>query len=619
MSTLKSKIEAKDRTVADILDNEKYTIDYFQREYKWDREHIEQLIADLEANFSLSYRESHEREEIENYDSYFLGPIVISSKEGKRSIIDGQQRLTSLTLLLIYLNNLQKKIGKKVSIDNMIFSEKFGKKSFNIAVPERQQCFNALYNDEEYNTTDDDDDSVKNIVERYHDIQELFPEDLKGKALPYFIDWLKEKVTLVEINTYSDDSAYTIFETMNDRGLNLTPTEMLKGYLLSKIKDKSKRDEVNELWRKRITELNNYKEEKDLDSQFLKAWLRAKYTETIRPGKKGAANEDFEKIGTRFHTWVKDNLSKLPLNNSNDFYFFIKNVFDFYTKLYMKILDAQYKMTKGLEHLYYIAITGIAYSLSDPLLLASIKKTDNENIIDKKLMLMAKFIETFAVFRSVNYRTLSQNALRYTMYSLVKNIREKSLNELSKILKKQIRESNEDLSGISKFRLHQQNKRFVHFLLARITNYIEQKVGTSSSFIDYMNYGDNKPFQIEHLWADKFNRYKDEFDQRDDFDWHRNLIGGLVLIQKGTNQAFHDLPYEDKLNHYLRENLLVQSLNEQCYRKNPNFLRYLNESGLPFKPYKHFNKNDLLERQELYKKICEEIWNLDGFDEIANR
>ena len=48
-------------------------------------------------------------------------------------------------------------------------------------------------------------------------------------------------------------------------------------------------------------------------------------------------------------------------------------------------------------------------------------------------------------------------------------------------------------------------------------------------------------------------------------------------------------------------------------------MRYLNESGLPFKPYKHFNKNDLLERQELYKKICEEIWNLDGFDEIANR
>jgi uncharacterized protein with ParB-like and HNH nuclease domain len=54
---------------------------------------------------------------------------------------------------------------------------------------------------------------------------------------------------LVEIIAYSDENAYTIFETMNDRGLNLTPTEMLKGFILSKFEDSKKRQKANELWK----------------------------------------------------------------------------------------------------------------------------------------------------------------------------------------------------------------------------------------------------------------------------------------------------------------------------------------------------------------------------------
>ena len=78
------------------------------------------------------------------------------------------------------------------------------------------------------------DESVQNMLDRYTEIGTLFPDSLKGETALMFIDWLKEKVVFVEILAYSDENAYTIFETMNDRGLNLTPTEMLKGYLLHK-------------------------------------------------------------------------------------------------------------------------------------------------------------------------------------------------------------------------------------------------------------------------------------------------------------------------------------------------------------------------------------------------
>ncbi len=108
MSKLSNKIEAHYQSISEVLDDKKYTVDYFQREFKWEERHIEQLVSDLTFSFIQEYRPEHKRKDIENYNSYYLGPFVVSVKDGQRSIIDGQQRLTSLTLLLIYLNNLQK-------------------------------------------------------------------------------------------------------------------------------------------------------------------------------------------------------------------------------------------------------------------------------------------------------------------------------------------------------------------------------------------------------------------------------------------------------------------------------------------------------------------------------
>ena len=292
-------------------------------------------------------------------------------------MIDGQQRLTSLTIFLIYLNNLQKDLPKRINLDALIYSETYGEKSFNLDVPERKNCLDALYLTGEFNVKDSDDETVKNIAERYDDIQELFPDELKGAALPFFIDWLIQNVVLVVITAYSDDNAYTIFETMNDRGLNLTPSEMLKGYLLSKVRTTDQRDKINIVWKAEIKKLHNLWEESDLT--FFQAWLRGKYAVSIRPGKIGAANEDFEKIGTRFHTWVKDNNSKIGISNPNDFYEFVNTDLVFYSKLFSKIYEARRTLTTGLNHLYFSAQWGFANSLADPLLISSILISDDEH------------------------------------------------------------------------------------------------------------------------------------------------------------------------------------------------------------------------------------------------
>jgi len=611
MSKLANKIEAHDRTVFEVLDRKKYTVDFFQREYNWGEKHIEQLISDLTAAFLNEYTPGDSREAGANYNSYYLGPFVISEGSNERSIIDGQQRLTSLTLLLIYLNNLQKELKVSEPIESMIFSELRGKKSFNIHVEERVRCLQSLFESGAYQPTSDDDPSTRNMAERYEDIVDAFPEELKNGILPHFIDWLKYNVVMVEIVAYSDDNAYTIFETMNDRGLNLTPTEMLKGLILSHFNDSQKRQHAAATWKKAIQKLQDY--DKIEDQRFFQSWLRGQYADTIRPGRAGSQNEDFEKIGTRFHSWVRDNLAKMELNTDQPGQYedFINYNFDFFIKAYLRILQAERQFQPALEHIYYIHRWGIATSLSYPLLLAPLTLGDSDEIVAQKMNTVARYIETFVVRRSVNFRKFASSSIRYTMYSLVKDIRNKELPELRGILSERLKNMDDSWDGVAYFRLHQQNQRFVKFLLCRMTAFVDQQACKGNTFVTYYHNPDAKPFQIEHIWANKYNEHTDEFDQKHDFDRYRNQLGGLVLLQQGPNQSYSDKPYAEKLQHYPKENLLVQSLCPITYKNNPNFTNMAKRLNLPFQPHETFKKEAIKQRHVLYQRICELIWPSD--------
>ena len=610
MSRLENKIEAKDRTIVEVLDKNKYTVDYYQREYSWQQKHIEQLVTDLTTAFLNEYEPRHERTEVENYNSYYLGPFVLSEKGGKRSIIDGQQRLTSLTLILIFLNHLQKDYGVNEAIEGMIFSEKFGKKSFNIDVPERTSGLQALFETGEYNVPDDADASTVNMVERYNDIIEAFPKEIDAQVLPFFIDWFKERVVLVEILAYSDDNAYTIFETMNDRGLNLTPTEMLKGYLLSRFKDNALRKNTNDFWKKAIICLQGI--DKEEDQKFIQAFLRAKYAVTIRQGKAGSKNEDFEKIGTRFHNWFRDNLKLVGLgkDSQEDFDRFINKDFKYYFDAYLRIAQARATLTKGLESVHYIEHWGIAASLRDPLLLAPLLPSDSVETANQKINLVAKYIEIFCVRRSINFRTFAATSIRYTIYTLVKELRDKNLEELQEILESKLAAMDESWVGMHRFRLHGQNKVFVKYLLSRLSGYVDQLAGQSTDFRNYFLKGTGKPYEIEHIWGRHFDNHRNEFEHENDFVEYRNRLGGLVLLPRGTNQSYGDKPYEVKKQHYIKENLLVKSLCPLTYENNPNFKKLIIEHGLPFKAHNEFKKGDFDDRQDLYQVMCEKIWTL---------
>lgn len=602
-NSLSREIDGKARTVRELLAGRKYSIDYYQREYKWQQKQVSELLDDLAGKFLESHEEGNDRSAVADYSHYFLGSTIISEKNGQKFIIDGQQRLTTLTLILIFLQHQIADSDQKSQISELIFSQKYGKRSFNLDIAERTGCMEALYKGEEF-TSPEPPESVANILARYADIEDLFPDDLKGAALPYFVDWLVENVHLVEITAYSDNDAYTIFETMNDRGLSLTPSDMLKGYLLANITDSEKRTRVSTVWKERVQALAELG--KDEDADCIKAWLRSQYAANIRERVRGALPQDFDLIGTEYHRWVRNHEDRLGLIAAADFARFIERDFGFYSRWYERLFHAGTTVTSGLESVHFNDQHN--FTLQYPLLLAPVRVDDDESTALLKIRIVAAYLDILIHRRIWNWRAIDYSTMQYAMFLVMRDIRGKTPTDLTGILRDRLDAENERFASNDRFHLTKMNGPQIHRLLARMTEYLETRSGQVSRYMEYAQRG-RKGYDIEHIWANHPERHTDEFSHPSDFQEYRNRIGGLLLLPKSFNASYGDLPYSEKREHYLGQNLLARSLHEKAYDHNPGFNRFIGESGLPFRSHPEFKKADLETRQKLYQQLAEQIWN----------
>jgi hypothetical protein len=596
-----STIEAHSKPIRELL-APKYTIDYYQREYRWETRQIEELLDDLETAFIESFDPAHERTKVADYAPYFLGSIVLNQKNGRTYIIDGQQRLTTLTLLLVYLKRLQ---PLRNDFSNLVYSELFGKQSFNLDVSERIDVMRALVEETPFDVMATPDRSVENIWYRFQDIAELFPESLAGPVLAHFTDWLLTRVILVEIVAFSDDDAYTIFETMNDRGLSLSNTEMLKGYLLANVTNDEGRTAANDLWRSRVNELIDFAKEDELD--FFKAWLRAKYAETIRERKKGSTNQDFDKIGVAYHKWIRENHASIGLLKSSDFLTLVDHDFEGFSRHYLVARRAALAPTPGLRSVQFNALAN--FTLQYPLMLAPITRDDDSTTAIRKMGLVAAFVEIFIARRVVTYHTLGYSALVYTMFNLMKELRDRTVADLSSFLQDRVADLDETFDAVADFAMHQQNQALVLLLLARMTDYVESESSLSSRFDQYVNRDAKARYDIEHVWPDIYSRYTAVFPSEADFERYRNHFGGLLLLPEKVNRSLGADDYLTKRKTYLKQNLLAASLDPAAYNANPGFNQFIARTGLRFRSYDQMGKQEFDERQELYRDLCKEVWD----------
>ena len=604
------KIDGTPKSIRELFTGVKYTIHYYQREYQWQTKQIEELIDDLTEEFFEFYASSDERSKVLEYGHYFMGSIVLTAEDN--AIIDGQQRLTSLTLLLIYLYHQLEDEEERAEVLQLIYSKKAGTKTFNIHVPEmpeRYDVMNALLQND-YMDVSKHSETIRNIYNRYADIKAIMNDTLPKEAIEIFKDWLIDNVDFIRIVAQTEQDAHKIFVSMNDRGLSLTPTEMLKGYLLSKIENDTVRQQANDLWKRRILELKGLGKEEESD--FIKNWIRSQYAETIRERKKNALPGDFDIIGTAFHKWVREHNSHMKLARSKDFEDFVLKQFDKFSQINLDLKKYSATLTKGFEYVFYNANRN--FTLQNQLILAAIDPLETKEESDKKIKLVSCFLDLYFTRRIFNYKTVDYSSIVYNVFMLSKKIRRKPLLELLDICKQEITGMEFQLETIDEFRLNGWTIRYMLHILSRVTDYIETKSGIPSNFNNYINREIKNPYDIEHIICDHHDRFVAEYPEKETFDKHRNKFGGLLLLPMDKNRSLNDLNFDKKLPIYFGENLLAKSLNNDCYTNNPQFKKFCDNEGLGFKAYSVFDKPALLERQELYEELAKKIWNVNQLE-----
>lgn len=246
-------------SLSDIIGNGKvYKVPSYQRDYSWKQDHWEDLWADI-----LSV--------LNGNSIHYMGSIVLQNKGEKiYSVIDGQQRLSTLTLIVLAtIKTLQTLIDKNIDKENnqervLLLSKKFlGDKdpasltySAKLELNENNNSFFQTHlmvfrqplNEKTLG------DSDKLLWQAYNfflgKITTYFHNNTNGEDLANFLNkQVAEKMMFIQIVVEDELSAYTVFETLNSRGVSLTVTDLLKNYLFS-LATKVDLEHVKEKWRK---------------------------------------------------------------------------------------------------------------------------------------------------------------------------------------------------------------------------------------------------------------------------------------------------------------------------------------------------------------------------------
>lgn len=612
------------KTVKQLLQGESFGIDEYQREYKWESKHIGELLTDLSGKFRGSYKEADETSAVSGYDEYFLGSIIISKRNGKNYLIDGQQRVTSLTLLLIYLFREceQRNLGVTTILAPLIFSDSYGKQQFNIDIPERAEVIDALFNGKVFNP-DGKDESVKTMYARYQDIAESGLSDELGEGLPHFTYWLLNRVGLIEIATDSDNHAYAIFETMNDRGKPLSPVDMLKAYLLAPITDAEQRKLANDLWKREVLDLLSFTGQQEEDATCIKAWLRAQYADSIRERKAGSSDRDWEQAGTVFHRWVRDNSYRLQVGSQAGNLTWMNRDFPFYAKAHKRIAAASTTYTPGFQSVFYNAHNDFTWQPT--VLLAPLDPLDDEETVCRKIEATATFLDIWIMRRTVNYVRVGYSTVSYAMYLLCKQIRRKPLGELIDILIAELAEGDDvtfegsksrDREGLWSWGINQTSRRYMYHFLARATAFLEHGSGGSDSFAFLVDRTRKNPFDIEHILADDYDSFADQYENESTFQDWRNWLPALLLLPADVNRSLQAQPYKEKVKVYAGQNLLAASLSEMPYVNRPQFKALRTSLDLGLTPLASFKKKHIEERCEVFIRLANVIWSPERLEKL---
>ncbi len=541
---MKNSFNVSDATFYDIIGNNKiYKIPQFQRDYSWSKENWEDLWNDF-----LSVEEAK--------NPHYMGSIVLKiddkNKDDNFIVVDGQQRLTTMTIYAIATISILEELIKK-NIDNENNQQRIieiersfiGKKSISKLFYETKLTLNKnnnLYFQDSIVKRREPisyaklKDSEKALYDCYSyfkkEISEKFLEN--GEKMTDFLENIvAKKMIFIRIIVDDEIEAYTIFETLNARGVELTTTDLLKNYLFltcAKDTNPSEMDILEEKW-------NNLVHKIGLDEfpKFLRYYINSKQKlvrkENLFKSLKTDITSSHDAINLLYELEKKEvlyNALKTPYDN-------------FWNNHANKDL-----IVKSLSELKLFGATQ-----QIPLLFAIY-----DNLIDifpKTLQEIANLVFRYNVICKKNPNELESvyNNISQKIYKRETIEKKQILQDLKKIYT----EDDEFKQNFSNIEISSggKNKKLIKYILTKIENQISN---TDGDWNDATS-------TIEHVLPEKFNQeWNDIFSQNANKFIFR--LGNYTLLESELNRKCSNENYVFKKEFYKKS--IYKLANTHCFK-----------------------------------------------------
>jgi hypothetical protein len=623
------EVNPEKQNINTLFSTTNYYIDFYQREYKWKDDEVSRLINDIFYHFEQSFTahqdlDPSEANVLAKYPWYYLNTYITNKTNGRIFVVDGQQRLTTLTLMLIALYHMcapgaldspELRDWLKAKIAGVGIG---GKKQFWMAHDKRDPLMQALFSGDIPNENMIDDGiTARHIIDNYALIQKELSSRLPTRhKLDTFIYYFLCMVVIINLEVARTDVPM-VFEVINDRGVRLQPYEILKGKLLGEI-DKDEVDRYADIWEEGLYKLEA-RGDGEVDD-FFRTYLRAHFSETRKQG---------QAFDGAYHRAILEEPCKgtLRLNrNAQGVKTFLEGPFQYYAHLFLALRQLGEQADSGVPECYYSSQLN---RMDGHIMLAVAASRVNDPEEKKKIHAVARAFDRAYVMLQLN-RAYDSNQFQEMLYTLHPVLRscptERIEHEIdAKVLGEINTRRNANADSLLSYGQFKQvgygdyNTRFLRYFLARVEAFIADGVGCNlqDSLYNYVcGTGRGNAYHVEHILArneESRDLFKDASGEIDEavFENERNRFGGLLLLRGLDNSSSGKEPYADKLRTYTGSApYLAQTLVPDFYKSNCAMAQFIKNSGLVFEPLPRFTREALEKRSELLYAITKHIWGV---------
>ena len=611
------------QNIEQVFSSTTYYIDFYQRQYKWNKDPVERLLDDIFYKFNQDYNKIDPSIGPEigggRIGYYFLNTYVTNTINGKVFLVDGQQRFTTITLILIQLYHLGKGLNSDLIdwIKDRIYGVSGPKKNFWLQHQNHLLTMEGLLNGNHFSDIPIKSGvSAKNMVENTKFIKSWLESELTTlHKFDTFIYYMLRNLEIVKLEVMQNDVPM-VFEVINDRGVRLKPHEILKGKLLGQI-DKQELDSLNlnQIWDNQINIVGVSTSGADNDEidSFFETFIRSKIVTTRGTAEKYTAKNYHRII---FVGEVEDyfKLNRNALKTKE----FLQKEFLYFTNLYSRIRKLRSSFDKDFPYLYFNQLNDLTGHFI--LILSACKLNDPEE--DEKIRIISyQYDRIFALLHL--QKSYINNILPDLVYTISHEIREIPVADIRAVFEKHLLDALNQIKNSSVTENFNYNyfkdvgysdlpTRFCRYFFSRIEYFITNETGSEmqQTFDNLVrNTGNVNGYHVEHILAHNEENLKLFNEKEEDFERERNRLGGLLLLRGNSNQSSGNETYEDKLKTYAQSLYWNATLHPDTYHSNLDLQKKLIEKHkIPLKPMITFGPAELEERHKILSQIIQIIW-----------